>query len=137
MTKRTFHKILNLSFKEGIQALDTASSYNNEKDIGNFIKAHRLEKKVKITTKIPSLKILKKKDIYKKLEKSLTNLNIKKFHTIFFHDQNDIDLIIKDLSFFQKLKTEYGSPNFGLSIYDEKILRKINKRPQVSQRDLA
>ena len=100
ISKNIFYKILNLSLNNGISTLDTANSYNNEKDIGNFIKANGIEKKIKIITKIPSLRIIKKKDITKILEKSLKNLNIKKFHTIFFHDQNDIDFILENNFFF-------------------------------------
>jgi len=127
ISKSIFYKILNLSLNNGISTLDTANSYNNEKDIGNFIKANGIEKKIKIITKIPSLKITKKKDITKILEKSLKNLNIKKFHTIFFHDQNDIDFILENNFFFQKIKKEFGNPNFGLSLYDKKVLKKIDK----------
>jgi aryl-alcohol dehydrogenase-like predicted oxidoreductase len=127
ISKNIFYKILNLSLNNGIRTLDTANSYNNEKDIGNFIKANRIEKKIKIITKIPSLKTTKKKDITKILEKSLKNLNIKKFHTIFFHDQNDIDFILENNFFFQKIKKEFGNPNFGLSLYDKKVLKKIDK----------
>lgn len=127
ISKNTFYKILNLSIQNGIKILDTANSYKNEKEIGNFIKANKVEKKIKIITKIPSLKTIKKKDITKILEKSLKNLNIKKFHTIFFHDQNDIDFILKNKIFFQKIKKEFGYPNFGISLYDKKGLKKINK----------
>ena len=127
ISKSIFYKILNLSLNNGISTLDTANSYNNEKDIGNFIKANGIEKKIKIITKITSLKITKKKDITKILEKSLKNLNIKKFHTIFFHDQNDIDFILENNFFFQKIKKEFGNPNFGLSLYDKKVLKKIDK----------
>ena len=127
ISKNTFYKILDLSLKNGIRSLDTASTYNNEKDIGNFIKANKVEKKIKIITKIPSLKTTKKEDIIKILKKSLKNLNIKKFHTIFFHDQNDINLILENEIFFQKIKKEFGYPNFGISIYDKKVLKKINK----------
>ena len=127
ISKNTFYKILDLSLKNGIRSLDTASTYNNEKDIGNFIKANKVEKEIKIITKIPSLKTTKKKDIIKILKKSLKNLNIKKFHTIFFHDQNDINLILENEIFFQKIKKEFGYPNFGISIYDKKVLKKINK----------
>ena len=127
ISKSIFYKILNLSLNNGISTLDTANSYNNEKDIGNFIKANGIEKKIKIITKIPSLRITKKKDITKILEKSLRNLNIKKFHTIFFHDQNDIDFILENNFFFQKIKKEFGNPNFGLSLYDKKVLKKIDK----------
>lgn len=127
ISKNIFYKILNLSLNNGISTLDTANSYNNEKDIGNFIKANGIEKKIKIITKIPSLRIIKKKDITKILEKSLKNLNIKKFHTIFFHDQNDIDFILENNFFFQKIKKEFGNPNFGLSLYDKKVLKKIDK----------
>ena len=127
ISKNIFYKILNLSLNNDISTLDTANSYNNEKDIGNFIKANGIEKKIKIITKIPSLRIIKKKDITKILEKSLKNLNIKKFHTIFFHDQNDIDFILENNFFFQKIKKEFGNPNFGLSLYDKKVLKKIDK----------
>tara|TARA_B110000967_G_C18872623_1_gene556322 strand:+ start:617 stop:1477 length:861 start_codon:yes stop_codon:yes gene_type:complete len=127
ISKSIFYKILNLSLNNGISTLDTANSYNNERDIGNFIKANGIEKKIKIITKIPSLRITKKKDITKILEKSLKNLNIKKFHTIFFHDQNDIDFILENNFFFQKIKKEFGNPNFGLSLYDKKVLKKIDK----------
>tara|TARA_B100000768_G_scaffold181896_1_gene207238 strand:- start:6638 stop:7498 length:861 start_codon:yes stop_codon:yes gene_type:complete len=127
ISKSIFYKILNLSLNNGISTLDTANSYNNEKDIGNFIKANGIEKKIKIITKIPSLRITKKNDITKILEKSLKNLNIKKFHTIFFHDQNDIDFILENNFFFQKIKKEFGNPNFGLSLYDKKVLKKIDK----------
>ena len=124
ISKSIFYKILNLSLNNGISTLDTANSYNNERDIGNFIKANGIEKKIKIITKIPSLRITKKKDITKILEKSLKNLNIKKFHTIFFHDQNDIDFILENNFFFQKIKKEFGNPNFRLSLYDKKVLKK-------------
>ena len=127
ISKNTFYKILNLSLKNGIKILDTANTYNNEKDIGNFIKANKIEKKIKIITKIPSLKTTKRKDITKILEESLKNLHIKKFHTIFFHDQNDIDFILKNKIFFQKIKKEFGYPNFGISLYDKKCLKKVNQ----------
>ncbi len=127
ISKNIFYKILNLSLRNGIKILDTANTYNNEKEIGKFIRVNKVENKIQIVTKIPSLKKTKKKNITKILEKSLKNLNIKKFHTIFFHDQNDIDYILKNKFYFQKLKKDFGYPNFGISLYDKKILKKIDK----------
>lgn len=78
ISKNIFYKILNLSLNNGISTLDTANSYNNEKDIGNFIKANGIEKKIKIITKIPSLRIIKKKRYYKNFRKIFKEFEYKK-----------------------------------------------------------
>ena len=52
ISKNTFYKILNLSLKNGIKILDTANTYNNEKDIGNFIKANKIEKTIFVVLEI-------------------------------------------------------------------------------------
>ena len=61
ISKNIFYKILNLSLRNGIKILDTANTYNNEKEIGKFIRVNKVENKIQIVTKIPSLKKTKKK----------------------------------------------------------------------------
>ena len=48
ISKNTFYKILNLSLKNGIKILDTANTYNNEKEIDNLEFVKLLRRKAEI-----------------------------------------------------------------------------------------
>jgi aryl-alcohol dehydrogenase-like predicted oxidoreductase len=122
-----FYKIMEYCCNNGIINFDTASSYNSENLLGNFIKAHKL-KKAKISTKIAKIGSRKnyKDFVRNSVENSLNNLNLK-IHTLFLHSVNDIDLFIKNYQFFLELKKEYKISKIGFSIYDSKDLKKLIK----------
>ena len=127
LKKDNYYKILDYALKKNIKILDTARSYGNEKIIGEYIKANKVENDIKIITKIPSFKNISKSKINFFLEKSLLNLNIKKFETLFFHDPSDIKFLLKNIKFFNKLKKDFGIKNLGFSIYEKKEFDLIKK----------
>ena len=127
LTKKNFYKILDLALKKNINYLDTSLNYQNEKLIGNYIKSNEIQNHIKIITKIPSLKSIPKFKITNLLEKSLLNLGINKFDTIFFHDPKDINYVKNNIKYFEKIKKDFNVKNFGFSIYEKKDLNKIKK----------
>ena len=61
LSKKECFKILDLALKNNITNFDTAMDYNSEKILGEFIKINKLEKKVRIHTKIGNLRLIKTK----------------------------------------------------------------------------
>ena len=95
--KKNIHKILNYAWNNGIYTYDTAESYNCYNDLADFIKKNKIQNKIKIITKVPSLgKINFEKKIINTIEKTLTKLKINSIYCLLFHNENDLSLIIKN-----------------------------------------
>ena len=63
VSKKESFKILDLAWEKGIRYFDTAPTYNSQKIIGEYIKVNKIEKEIKVFSKISSLnnnKILQK-----------------------------------------------------------------------------
>ena len=124
-SNKRIEKILKFSNSSNINLIDTSSNYGSSEILlgKNSLKNFKLVTKIKTSIKE------KKSDnleniIYKKVEKSLLKLNIKKLYAILLHDSNDLKgnrkhLIIKVL---KKLKKKKLVSKIGVSIYDPKEL---------------
>ncbi len=124
LVKSELIKIFKLLKKKKTFLIDTAQSYGNaEKTIGKLINS-----KFKIITKVSSLKNYDinnlDKIIFKKINRSLKNLRIKKLYGILIHDQNDLKgkKGKKIISVLKKIKREGLTKKIGFSCYDTKIL---------------
>ena len=97
--KKNIFKIFEYAISKGVCHFDTAPSYKTENLIGEFIKTNKLQKIVKISSKIPSLKFCKNKKFF--ILNSIEN-SIKKSNTyidnFFFHDQKDINFFVKQFN---------------------------------------
>jgi aryl-alcohol dehydrogenase-like predicted oxidoreductase len=126
--KKKIHQTLENFLKEGLYKFDTAPGYRSEKILGNFFKYKNYEISPKITTKIPSLYKFNNKEkidyLIKNLEKSLKNLNFD-IDTVLFHDQKDIDYVLKNHDLISSIIKSYKIKNFGFSIYDYSFFLKI------------
>ena len=126
-TKSQIYKILSLACDNNFNKFDTAPGYNTEKTLGNFIKAHGLEKKVDICTKISSIKGKNLEAFVRtSIEQSIKNIN-SNINTLFFHDPSDSFKLINRFEFIKKIKKDYQIKNIGFSIYNKKEIKSINK----------
>jgi aryl-alcohol dehydrogenase-like predicted oxidoreductase len=121
------YKFLNYAYNKKFRIFDTAPGYNNHKILGNFINSNKLEKKIKILTKLQSFNSKNKKYfIEKSLENSINDLKTK-IEVLFLHDANDIDYFLKNLDFFLNLTLKFPIKKLGFSIYNKKDIQKIIK----------
>jgi len=126
LRKETIKKIIKKSYSCGIKSIDTAISYENDKILGEIGIKNFL-----VNSKVPFCEYNKEDEIIKFYEKeinrSLTNLKIKKFHLLMIHYPNQLNnkkgkFIFKALL---KLKNKKLFNKIGVSIYDFNQLNRI------------
>ncbi len=134
ITKIDFKKIISYCKKKKITKLDTAINYgDSQKKIGKILK--RSKNKFTITSKIPTLKNVKIKNVNKiilNFIKSSRNDLQNEIDTILIHDENDL-LLKKGKVIFEtlsKLKRRKIVKNIGFSIYSFENILKIIKKYQ-------
>jgi len=126
--KKTIFEFLNHCTSKGFNTFDTAQDYINEKVLGEFIKKKKFKKKIKIISKISSLKLIGKnkklKFIDNSIKKSIKDLNYD-IDTILFHDQRDIKFVIKNFKKIKQIVFNNNINRIGFSIYDLKFYKII------------
>lgn len=123
LTKDDLTKILQIAKKKNYNFIDTALAY---KHVDQKLSCLDL-KSFKIFTKV---KNLQKKTTIQDLERSKKTLNIKKFHTIFLHNEKEL-ISKKDKNNFKRLnalKRSNLTKYIGISSYSKKnTINIINK----------
>ena len=126
--KKTIFEFLNHCTSKGFNTFDTAQGYINEKVLGEFIKKKKFKKKIKIISKISSLKLIGKNEKLKfidnSIKKSIKDLNYD-IDTILFHDQRDIEFVIKNFKKIKQIVFNNNINRIGFSIYDLKFYKII------------
>ena len=127
-TLKEIKKILNFSRMNGIDTIDTATSYGNaEKKIGQINpKGFKVVSKISFKGK----KKLNSELIESEIEKSAKKLKINSHYAILLHNEKDLvgdgsEIIYNSL---QKLKKNGLIKNIGVSVYNCKNLGKILSR---------
>lgn len=122
LSKKESFKILDCAWQNGIRYFDTAPSYNSQKFIGEFIKVNKIEKQIKVFSKISFINI--KKNINEQI-KIAVEKNIYELNTIpkinFIHDR-------KNIKNFEKIYQNYDliKSSIGISIYNNnEVLKKF------------
>ena len=122
VTVKYLNQVAKILKKNRIKYIDTAQNYKVEKLIGKTeLKNFKLITKVCVTQKFDEKKILLS------LNKNLQDLRINKFHAILIHDPENINKknIIKIKQFFIRLKKNSITKKIGLSIYEDRHIKKI------------
>jgi len=111
-------KILETAWESGIRRFDTAPAYGSEEILGEFININGIQNKVKVLTKIPSIKNEKnyQLSIKSSLESSLDKLN-SEIEVLFFHNSEDYKLLVTDKIFFKNIRKNYPIKSLGVSVY--------------------
>ena len=134
-------KIINCAFKNKINYLDTAIAY---KKTNYFLKKVNL-KNFKITSKLPTIKINNKKNLYTNISKLINNhitqLKIKKLYALYLHRPDDLlkkngGEIVKAL---MQLKKDKKIEKIGFSVYNVKQLQELTRalKPDIVQLPLS
>jgi len=127
LRKLDVQKILNFALKKKIKYLDTAIDY---KKTNNILRNLNL-KNFNITSKLPGKKRFKLKynqhNVRKLVIDHLKKLRVKKLHTLYLHQPDDI--LKKDginiIYSLQKLKKEKKIKKIGYSIYSTRQLKRL------------
>ena len=127
LRKVDVQKILNFASKKKIKYLDTAIDY---KKTNNILRNLNL-KNFNITSKLPGKKRFKLKynhlNVRKLVIDHLKKLKVKKLHTLYLHQPDDI--LKKDginiIYSLQKLKKEKKIKKIGYSIYSTRQLKRL------------
>jgi aryl-alcohol dehydrogenase-like predicted oxidoreductase len=135
LEKKKIFKILSFAWENEIHTFDTAPSYNTEKIIGEFVKTHGIQNKIKIITKVSKIpkNINCEYFIKSSIEKSQKYLGTR-ISTLFFHHPGDIGRLIGSEKILQNIQKEYNIKKIGFSIYsiaEKKLLDKFSFRPSV------
>lgn len=124
--KKKIFQFLEFCIQNSLYNYDTAANYGSEKTIGEFINTNNL-KNLKIYSKIPSLKFVRdshKLDyLKKKIDLSIENFN--SLHTIYFHDENDLNFFKKNFFKIDHIIKSYKIKNLGFSIYSKNLLKDL------------
>lgn len=130
-SKKKIFNFLDYCIANNFFDFDTAYGYSNEKLIGEFTKKNILKKKINITSKIPSMISVQKKNkiefISSSIDKTLNNLNYN-LNTILFHDQRDVSFVLNNFNEIKNIIREKKIKNIGFSIYDRKYYEMIKKK---------
>ena len=119
--KKKIFQILNLAWKSGIRAYDTAESYGCYDVLRDYITKKKINNKVKIITKLPSIQNKNLRTFVPEIiEQTLDDLNIKKINCLFLHNENDLIKIKQNKKIFFRILKKYNVKNFGVSVYSLK-----------------
>ena len=109
-------KILNTSYLNGINCIDTALAYgHSEESLSSFLQS---KKDMLVMTKIKSS--LFKEDVLTNIQISLNNLRLQSLYALLLHDSELLVRWDKKYSDIVKyLKQNKKIDNFGVAVYDE------------------
>jgi len=124
-SNKEIEKILKFSNKSIIKLIDTSDNYGSSETLlgNNNLKSFKIITKLKISVnekKSDNLENI----VFKKIEDSLSKLNIKKLYAILLHNSDDLkgDKEHKLIKVLKKLKKKNLVSKIGVSIYDPKEL---------------
>lgn len=121
ISKKKIFQILNLAWKSGIKTYDTAESYGCYSILREYIIKKKINDKIKIVTKIPSIHNRNLKTFLPKIiQRTLDKLKIKKINCLLLHNENDLSKINNNKKIFYEILEKYNVKNFGVSVYSLK-----------------
>jgi aryl-alcohol dehydrogenase-like predicted oxidoreductase len=136
--KKTYKKImcfLEFCFQNSLNSFDVAPGYTSEQIIGDFIKKNNIVN-ISVSTKIPSLSLVKSKKkldfIKENIENSLEKLGLNKLENLFFHDENDLDFFIKNEWKINEIAKGFNVKNLGFSLYSRDTYNILNKNKYIN-----
>ena len=127
-TKKVIFSILDLAWEKGVRRFDTAPGYGSETLLGEFIFANGLQNEAIVLTKIPSIEASEDymKVIKTSIESSLKALGCP-VGLLFFHNQTDANLLLKDPKYFENILNIYPVSALGVSVYEKKDIVKLSR----------
>lgn len=126
---------LEFCFQNSLNSFDVAPGYTSEQIIGDFIKKNNIVN-ISVSTKIPSLSLVKSKKkldfIKENIENSLEKLGLNKLENLFFHDENDLDFFIKNEWKINEIAKGFNVKNLGFSLYSRDTYNILNKNKYIN-----
>ena len=115
-------KILNYAFENGITTLDSAEAYGNAHEVIGKFHQENPNRKFKIITKLP--KDINKQ-ISKKVDTYLIDLNIDQIEVLMFHSYESYTNNIERFDLLKQLKINNKIKSIGVSVYTNDEIEKV------------
>ena len=110
----------------GYRHLDTAQMYDNEREVGEGVRASRLRSEVMVTTKVqPTL--LAPHDLERSVKESLARLRIDVIDLLLIHWPNPRVPLVETLGAMAKMKQEGYTRQIGISNFTVALLEEADK----------
>ena len=112
----------------GYRAYDTAQSYQNEDEVGEFIASSGIQRdELSITTKVCPSRFDSESDFLRSVEESLERLQIDKIDVLLVHWPPVGEGIEKSLKYLQKAFDKGLTANIGVSNYTRQMMHDAKK----------
>ena len=113
-------RILETAWEAGVRVFDTAPVYGSERLLGSFIRAHGLETKIKLCSKVSrqTREQYQRSEIQDTINQSMAILGVESLHVLFFHQASDIHPFLDDYEFIEKVRSEFSISKIGVSVYE-------------------
>ena len=136
--KTKIYKALDAALANGYKQIDTAQYYNNEKEIGDYLKEKNIPRdKVYLTTKVWPSNFLKEENFKKSVKQSLQRLQVEKVDLILLHWAISEKDSVQAYKWLEEMKDKGLTTSIGVSNFNikrlEAILRIAKHKPVVNQ----
>ena len=136
--KKKMFSVLDGAFESKYKLIDTAQYYNNEKEIGDYLKEKNIPRdKVYLTTKVWPSNFLKQQDFEKSVYQSLKRLQVKKVDLLLLHFATLEKQTIEVYKWLEKVKEQGLATSIGVSNFSVKRLKTVLKvakyKPVINQ----
>jgi aryl-alcohol dehydrogenase-like predicted oxidoreductase len=112
--------ILSTAWDYGIRWFDTASGYNSEGILGEFVTAHGLRSNINVTTKVAKLSDHDNwgERLEDSIAKSFSNLKCDKIRSLFLHSPTDAPQLQSKTDTFLNVLEKWPIEDVGVSVYN-------------------
>jgi 2,5-diketo-D-gluconate reductase B len=110
----------------GYRHIDTAQMYDNEREVGEGVRASGLRAKVMVTTKVQPT-MLAPHDLERSVKESLARLRLDAIDLLLIHWPNPRVLLAETLGAMAKMKREGYTRQIGVSNFTVALLDEANK----------
>ena len=129
---------LNAAYNVGYRHIDTAQFYNNEYEIGNFLKANKIQRNdVYLTTKVWIANFNSESDFRKSVFQSLRRLGVNKVNLLLLHWAASEKISVRAYQWLEKMQDEGYTTSIGVSNFNiqrlETIIKIARHYPVVNQ----
>src|SRR5499433_4498510 len=123
---RTCAQIVEQAIRLGYRHIDTAQMYDNEREVGEGVRASGLRSEVMVTTKVqPTL--LAPHDLERSVKESLARLRLDVIDLLLIHWPNPRVPLAETLGAMAKMKREGYARQIGVSNFTVALLDEANK----------
>jgi 2,5-diketo-D-gluconate reductase B len=126
LRSRDCARLTEQAIRIGYRHIDTAQMYDNEREVGEGVRASGRRSEVMITTKVPPT-LLAPHDLERSVKESLARIRIDVIDLLLIHWPNPRVPLVETLGAMAKMKREGYTRQIGVSNFTVALLEEANK----------